>query len=315
MKKVIITADNVSSVDKSAKSTLEQSGFIVEEHNDVTRYSPKDLVLLLKDADAVIAGLEKYTEEVLKELPKLKLLARRGVGVDNIDPAAAAKYGIMITRTEGLVGSAVADLVMTYILENARKLSLHCNDMRQGIWSRRLSEGVRGKTLGLVGFGSIAKETALRANAFGMKVQCYYRHRDISAEKAYQTNYADFETLISTSDFISINVPLTEETRHMFHKEIFEQMKPSSVLINTARSGIVKTADLIIALKENKIRCAYIDVFDQEPDIDSPLHFCDNAFLTPHIGTFTRDTFTAMNNRCAEQVIEFFTNSLSNKQH
>ncbi len=308
MNKVIITANNVSSIDQNAKYLLEQSGFIVEEHPDVTRYSPKELILLLKDADAVLAGLEKYTGEMLRELTKLKLIARRGVGVDNIDLAAAMNYGIKITRTEGLVGAAVAELIMTYILENARMLSLHFNDMKQGIWSRRLSEGVTGRTLGLVGFGSIAKETAKRANAFGMRVQCYYRHRDPAAENAYQTSYVDFETLISTSDYISINVPLTEETRNMFHMATFEQMKPSSVLINTARSGIVNTADLIIALQENKIRNAYIDVFDYEPYIASPLQYCENAYLTPHIGTFTRETFTSMNNRCATQIIEFFNN-------
>ena len=309
MKKIIITADNVSAVDKNAKYMLEQAGFYVEEHPNAALYSQEELIPLLKDADAVIAGTEKYTEGMLSQLPKLKLIARRGVGVDNIDMTAARKYGIKITRTEGLVGSAVAELIMTYILEDARMLSLHCKDMKQNIWSRRLSEGVSQKQLGLVGFGSIAKETALRANAFGMKVFCYYRHRDISAEKAYQTSYVDFETLLSTSDYLSINVPLTAETENMFTMKAFQIMKPSSVLINTARSRIVKTADLVLALKENKIRSAYLDVFDQEPYTASPLHTCENAYLTPHIGTFTRGTFTAMNNRCAEQIIEFFNSS------
>ncbi len=317
MKKVIITANNVSAVDKNAKHMLEQAGFYVEEYPNAALYSQEELISLLKDADAVIAGTEQYTEDLLTQLPKLKLIARRGVGVDNIDMTAAMKNGIEITRTEGLVGSAVAELIMTYILENARMLSIHCNDMKQSIWSRRLSEGVSGKHLGLVGFGSIAKETALRANAFGMKVFCYHQHRDISTEKKHQTTYLDFETLISTSDYLSINVPLTKETENMFTMETFEKMKPSCVLINTARSRIVKTSDLVQALNENKIRNAYIDVFDQEPYTDSPLNTCENAFLTPHIGTFTRSTFTAMNNRCAEQIIEFFSSSeaLPNKQH
>lgn len=306
MKKIIITANNVSEVDLCTKYLLEQSGFYVEEYPDAFKYKPEEIIYILKDAEAVIAGLEPYTREILDHTPSLKLIARRGVGVDNIDLNAAQEHGILVTRTKGLVGSSVSELIMSYLLDHARMLSSHNATMKQGVWLRNLSEGVQGKTLGLVGFGSIAKETAVRANAFGMNVLTYHRHQDSITEQAYHVKYVDFYTLVTTSDYISINVPLTEETNNMFHKKVFDLMKPSSVLINTARSGIVNTEDLVSALKSKTINGAYIDVYDREPCIDSPLLSCDNATLTPHIGTFTRETFIAMNNRCAEQIIEFF---------
>lgn len=306
MKKVIITAGNVSSIDSGAKSKLKDAGLLVEEYPETEKLSVKERLQILQDADAVIAGLEVYDKGLLEQLPTLKLIARRGVGVDNIDLDAAKELGITVTITDGLVGSTVAELILAYLLEHSRKLSLHNLDMKQGIWSRRLSEGLRGKYLGLVGFGSIAKETAIRANSFGMKVLCYYRHRDPAMEQAYQVEYCDFNTLITISDYISVNVPLTKETTHLFTREAFQRMKSSAVLINTARSAIVHTGDLIEALHTGTIAGAYLDVYDAEPCNDPELLSCTNAFFTPHVGTFTKETFIAMNNRCAEQVLQFF---------
>lgn len=306
MIKVIITANNVSSIDHCTRQTLEKAGFYVEEYPEANALQKEEFISLLQGADAVIAGLEKYTREILERVPTLKLIARRGVGTDNIDMTVAKERGITITRTEGIVGAAVAELIMTYILEHARMLGAHNRDMKQGVWNRRLSGGVKGKTLGLIGFGSIAKETAIRANAFGMKVLCYYRHRDPASEQSFQVEYKDFDSLVAASDYISINVPLTEDTKHMFCWKVFDRMKSTSVLLNTARSGIVCIEDLVLALQEGKIAGAYLDVYDQEPCTDSPLSSCYNAVLTPHIGTFTKETFLSMNNRCAGQIMEFF---------
>ncbi len=306
MKKVVMAVSNISNINPDAKSRLENAGFHVEEYSDTLLLSQKELISLLQQADAVIAGLESYTAEVLTSLPSLKLIARRGVGVDNIDLEAAKKLGITVTRTEGLVGIAVAELIMGYLLEHSRMLSLHNEEMKKNIWNRHLAEGVYGKSLGLVGFGSISKEVAVRANAFGMNVVCYYRHRDTDIERQYNVQYCDFNTLISTSDYISINVPLTTDTTGMFHYEIFQKMKKTAVIINTARARIINTADLVHALQNQEIGGAFIDVFDQEPYHDSELMSCENTFLTPHIGTFTKSTFQAMNSRCIDQVIEYF---------
>jgi D-3-phosphoglycerate dehydrogenase len=306
MKKVIITANNVSSINPDAVSRLNHAGFEVEEYPDAASFSSEELLSILQNSSAVIAGVENYTREILVQTPSLKLIARRGVGVDNIDMEAASALGITVTRTEGLVGSAVAELIMAYLLEHSRKLSVHNADMKNNIWHRRLSEGLNGKTLGIIGFGSIAREVAVRANVFGVKVLCYYRHRDPELENRLNVQYTDFDSLISYSDYISVNVPLNEETRNMFHKAVFMKMKNTAVIINTARSQILNTEDLIDALKTSQIGGAYIDVYDLEPYHNMILLSCDNAFFTPHIGTYTRETFQAMNSRSIDQVIKFF---------
>ncbi len=308
MLKVVITANKVSEVDAEAVTMLRDAGFQVEEHPDAALYTKEKLKDILKDADAVIAGLEPYTKEDIQDMPKLKIIARRGVGVDMIDQEAIKERGIALTRTEGCVEDAVSELVMAYILEHARKLSLHNREMKQGIWSYHIGTGLKGKTLGIIGFGGIGKATAIRATAFGMRVVCYHRHSDPVVEKQYQAEYVDFDSLLAQSDYISVSVPLNADTKYLINKSAFERMKANAVLINTARGGVVNTADLAHALKNDQIAGACIDVFEQEPCTDSPLLECDNVILTPHIGTFTKETFTAMNNHCANSIIHFFKN-------
>jgi lactate dehydrogenase-like 2-hydroxyacid dehydrogenase len=306
MLKVVITANNVSGIDTTAAVMLKNAGFLVEEYPDAALFSREKLSNILKDADAVIAGLEPYTKEVIENMPKLKIIARRGVGVDNISQEAIKERSITLTRTEGCVEDAVSELVMAYILEHSRKLSMHNQEMKQGIWAYHIGSGLKGKTLGIAGFGSIGKATAIRANAFGMKVLCYHRHSNPEMEKEYNAEYVDFDTLLKESDYLSISIPLNSETRNTFNQSVFERMKPSAVLINTARGPIVNANDLATALKNKQIAGACIDVFDHEPCTDSPLRELENVILTPHIGTFTKETFVAMNNHCANSIIDFF---------
>ena len=306
MLKVVITANKVSEVDTEAITMLKSAGFLVEEYPDAALYTKEKLKDILKDADAVIAGLEPYTKEVIQDMPKLKIIARRGVGIDAIDQEAIRERGIALTRTEGCVEDAVSDLVMAYILEHARNISMHNREMKQGIWAYHIGTGLKGKTLGIIGFGGIGKATASRANAFGMRVVCYHRHSDPVAEKQYQAEYVDIDSLLAQSDYISVSVPLNPETKYLINKSTFERMKASAILINTARGGVVNTADLVHAIKSGQIAGACIDVFEQEPCTDSPLMEFDNVILTPHIGTFTTETFTAMNNHCANSIINFF---------
>lgn len=306
MVKIVITANHFSSVDDTIKLRLKEAGFIVKEYNDVTNYSFDKLVSILKDADGIIAGLEVYDRALLAQLPKLNIIARRGVGTDNIDMDAAKDFGIKITITDGLVGDSVGELVMAYMLDHSRKLSLHTSFMKEGQWNRILSEGLRGKTLGLIGFGSIGKSVAQLAVPFGMNVLCYYRNRDIDLENKYQVTYCDMNTLLFTSDYVSLHVPLTKETTHMLNVDTFHKMKPSAVVINTSRSKVIKTKDLVYSLQSNLIDAVYLDVFDQEPTSDLELLRCAKGSFTPHIGTFTKSTFQSMNYRCANQIMHYF---------
>lgn len=306
MAEVCITAENVTALDGGETvRLLRDAGFAVREIEGAGELDRETLARAIGGADAVMAGTERYDAALLERLPNLKLVSRRGAGWDNVDLAAAAACGIRVANTPGVTGAAVAELTMSLILAADRQLGAHDAAMKRGEWKRILAEGLAGKTLGLVGFGGIGREVAVRARAFGMRVLCYYRRRDAAAEREYGAQYAPLNELLAGSDFVSVHVPLTGETRGMFGAAEFARMKPSAVFVNTARGAVADEAALAEALRFGAIRGAAVDVYGEEPCRQSPLMACENAILTPHIGSFTRQTFLAMNRMCAQNIIAF----------
>ena len=305
MRKVCILAEDVSAVDTCTVRLLQKSGFEVSEIPGNRALPQEDVYDFIKDADAVIAGAEQYSADLLKKLPKLKVIARRGVGFDNVDLAAAEQCGIRVTRTVGAVEEAAAELTMAFVLNFARLLPQQDAAMKQGKWQRMLAMGLSGKTIGLIGFGGIGQEVARRAGAFGMRVLYYSRRRRMTEEKMLGAEYVELEQLLQESDFVSLHCPLTEQTFHLIGEEELEKMKASSVLINTARGPVCDETVLAKALQQGKIRGAAVDVFPCEPETDSPLLACENVMLTPHIATFTRDAFVKMNNMAAQSIIDW----------
>lgn len=308
-KTVAILCDSVSSLDHGAVDLLKKHGFAVRELAEGTSRSSDLFWELTDQAIAIIAGMEPYQEEILQKLPDLKVIARRGVGVDNIDLDACARHQITVTRTVGAVEHAVAELTMAFILQFAREIDPMSSQMKKHCWNKILSEGCYGKTLCFVGFGAIAQKTAQMATAFGMKIAYYSRHRNLEAESALHAKYLALDELLSTADYLSVNVPLTPQTKAMIGETELNQMKPDAVLINTARGPIVQEQALAEALRQGKLRGAAIDVFDQEPTTDSPLLDCPNIILTPHVGTYTRETFIKMNQMAAQSIVDYFSDS------
>ena len=288
MRKVCILAEDVSAVDTCTVRLLQKSGFEVSEIPGNRALPQEDVYDFIKDADAVIAGAEQYSADLLKKLPKLKVIARRGVGFDNVD-----------------VEEAVAELTMAFVLNFARLLPQQDAAMKQGKWQRMLAMGLSGKIIGLIGFGGIGQEVARRAGAFGMRVLYYSRRRRMTEEKMLGAEYVELEQLLRESDFVSLHCPLTEQTFHLIGEEELGKMKASAVLINTARGPVCDEAVLAKALQQGKIRGAAVDVFPREPETDSPLLSCENVMLTPHIATFTRDAFVKMNNMAAQSIIDW----------
>lgn len=309
MAEVCITAGNVTVLDGGETvRLLQETGFAVREIRDAGAMDGEALARAIGNADAVMAGMERYSAAVLSRLPNLKLISRRGAGVDNIDMGAAQRQGIRVANTPGVTSAAVADLTMLFILAFDRQLGAHDALMKQGIWSKILADGLVGKTLGLVGFGGIAREVAARAKSFGMQLLCYYRNREEAAERACGIQYAPLDELLAKGDYVSVHVPLTEQTRAMFGAAEFARMKPNAVFINTARGAVADEAALAEALRSGIIRGAAVDVYAEEPCKASPLMGCENVILTPHVGSFTRQTFAAMNRMCAENIIAFLQN-------
>lgn len=310
--KVVVTARNFSTDDKTALQMLQNAGFEVDDHSaeDIGSATDEEYVRsLILDADAVICGPEGISNQAVAESKNLKIVSRRGVGYDSIDVDFCKKNGIAVARALGTVEGSVAESVMAYILYFARRIDLQSESMNKGEWKRIMTPGAKNHTLGLIGFGGIGKEIAKRAVPFGMDVLYYCRH----PKDEFGAHYAELDELLSKSDYVSINVPLTESTVNMIDEKTFSKMKDGAIFINTARSKIVDTNALVDALKSGKLSGAAVDVFDNEPCTDSPLIGLPNVVLTPHTAPFTKENFREMNNRAAKSVIEFFNGTLDSR--
>ena len=307
MATVLITSEFFGKFDDAARKMLVNAGHKVIDNPYGHKFlSPEEIIPYARDSDAFICDLEKITKEVIDAAPKLKIISRRGVGVDNVDCRYADSKGIEVARTLGIVEAPVAELVMAYILHFSRNVSQMNTMMHQGIWQKLMSLSVEGETLGIAGMGNIGIQVAKRAAAFGMKILYYSRSRNEVAEKEYGAKKASFDELLSASDFISVNMALTEETRGLFDYTAFSKMKQSAYFINTARGAIINEQDLKKALDEKLISGAALDVFDIEPQTESIFKGMDNVILTPHIGSFTREVFIKMDIAAAENVIRRF---------
>ena len=314
--KIVITARNFTNYDRAAVESLRACGHEIidlTEQNFTIATPESEMVAALSDAQAAICGLEPITDHVLAHCPKLELVSRRSIGYDSIDLDACRAHGVAVTRLTGMVEGAVAEHVMAYILYFAKRIDLQNAAMQRGEWVRVMTPGAKGRTLGLVGFGGIGKEIAKRATAFGMRVIYTCRHPNPAWESEFGVTYRDMDSLLAESDYVSLNVPLTDQTRGMFSAPQFEQMKSTAVLINIARGGVVDVSALRRALEDGKIGGAAIDVYESEPCTDSPLVGCDKAVLTPHTAPFTSENFIAMNNRAAQNVLDFFSGTLDEK--
>ncbi len=311
--KIAINARNFTSADKAAVQMLIDAGHEVVDFGDLGMGIGTDeakVIETLGDADIVIAGLEPYTENVFKACPNLKMISRRGIGYDSIDIEACKGNGITLARTFGSVEGAVAEHVMAYILYFSRRIDLQNESMHKKLWERTLMPGAKGRTLGLLGFGGIGKEIAKRASAFGMQVYYHCRNPKPEWTAQYGVKYAPLDDMLAMSDYVSVNVPLTQSTRGLCDEAFFSKMKEGSVFINIARGQVMNVQDLKSALESGRLSGAGIDVFDTEPCTDSPLAGCQNAVLTPHTAPYTSENFIEMNRVAASNVIAFVNGDL-----
>jgi glyoxylate reductase len=252
---------------------------------------------------------DRVDEELIEKAPNLKMIANCAVGFNNIDIAAATKRGILVSNTPGVLTDATADLTFALILSVARRVVEGDAMTRSGgfkSWAPFVFLGseVTGKTLGIIGLGEIGKAVALRARCFRMPVLYYNRSRlPESQEQELNATYTDFSTLLSRSDFISLHVPLTDQTRHLIGKNELELMKQSAFLINASRGPVVDEKALLKALRTNMIAGAGLDVYENEPEVTPGLPDLANVVLLPHLGSATIETRTKMASLAVENLL------------
>lgn len=255
-----------------------------------TELTPKQLLGEIKNYDVlVVRGATKVTKGIIDAGRKLKIIARAGVGLDNINVQAASARNIELINAPEAPTIAVAELVIGLMLAWARRLPRADASMKQGRWEKAQLVGseLRGKTLGIVGTGKIGRAVGYKAKAFLMNLLAFDVAQSAEFSERVGARYVDLDGLLRESDFITLHVPLTPQTHHMIGGRELELMKPTAVLINTSRGGVIDEAELVKALKKGKIAGACLDVFEREPPEDSPLLKLPNVVLTPHIGAST----------------------------
>jgi glyoxylate reductase len=263
-----------------------------------------------REVEGILVNSAQVTEEVLLAAPRLRAISNCGVGYDNIDVAACNRRRIPITNLAGSLEETTADLAFMLLLATARRAVEADRYVRDGRWDRWQSGLLHGldvhhKTLGLVGFGGIGQPMARRGLGFSMRILYHTRHRaDESVERELHAEHTDLETLLRESDFISLHIPLTSETRHIIDGKALGLMKSTAILVNTARGPVVDEEALVEALSSGQIAGAGLDVFEKEPQITPNLAGLANVVLAPHIGSATGETRLRMATLAVTNLIE-----------
>ena len=271
------------------------------EHAKV--YSDAELMEILPDCDAVLAG-GALTREMIECAGRLKIISNYGAGYDRVDVDAADEHGVIVTNIPDSTAYSTAELAFALMISTYRRIAELDKMVRalpgQDVFGmgKHMGHNLMGATLGIVGMGRIGKTLMNMAKAFGMKV-IYHNRRKI---EGMENDWRGLSDLLSDADIVSLNCPLTDETRGLIGKEQFEKMKDGAVLINTARGGVVDTDALIEALRSGRLSGAGIDVYPNEPQVPEELKAFENVVLTPHIGTNTHEARQGMASAAAERI-------------
>lgn len=288
------------------------SEFDVTMHDEVSLLSKKEIIEGLKGKDALLCLLsDKIDGEIIKSNPNLKIIANYGAGFNNIDIKTATEKRIPVTNTPLASTNATSDLTMGLIIAIARRIVEGDKATRKGKFSGwaplyHLGVEVTGKTLGIIGMGSIGRAVAKRASGFDMNIIYYSRSRlDEEVEKELNLQYMSLDDVVRKSDFLSLHLSYSPEVFHMIDGNKLKMMKPSAYLINAARGPLVDEKALLRALKEGIIKGAALDVYENEPEVTSGFEDLDNVILTPHIGNATIETRGEMAKIAARNIISY----------
>jgi len=286
-------------------------GFIDEEKEEFERIGAElilaqvreeeDLIRVCKEADGLLNQYAPLTRRVLENLPKCKVIARYGIGLDPVDLRAATDLGIIVANVPDYCIDEVADQAIALLLTLVRKTAFVDQRVKSGQWDFRQGRAIhqiKGKTMGLMGCGKIGLEVAKRISSFGVRVIAF----DPWIEKVHERiALTDLDTVLKESDFISVHCPLNESTRHLIGEREFKKMEKKPLLINTSRGPIIEEKAFIEALKEGLVSGAGLDVLEKEPpDPQNPLLKMENVILAPHVGFYSEESIHELKRRAAE---------------
>jgi D-3-phosphoglycerate dehydrogenase len=286
--RVLVTANSYGKFNPKLKTELESQVKQVIYNKTGKPLSSDQVADLLPGIDGYIAGLDQIDQKALESSDTLKVIARYGVGFDQVDLHAASDKGIIVTNTPGANSASVAELALGMILMLARQIPTATQALQQGQWPRLPGLTLEDKTVGIIGLGAIGKHLAKRLSGFDCRLLAYDPFGDKDFAQRYDISLVDLSALIASSDFISLHVPVLKETRGMVNSEFIDAMKKGSFIINTSRGELVDEKALLEGLQSGHIRGAGLDAFSKEPpDIDNPLLSLPQVVCTPHLGAQT----------------------------
>ncbi len=295
---IVVTPRSFGQHDEGLRRELEAA--VGEVHYRPGPLTAAELAPIVADADGLLAGLDEVTDAVFERAPRLRVVARYGVGVDRIELAAAARHGVTITNTPNANANAVAELTLALVLALARPIAAGCDRVRAGEWPALQGLEVRGRTIGLLGLGRIGSLVATKATALGLRVLAH----DPFVTESDAAELVDLDTLAAESDYLSLHAPLTDATRGVVDRSLLERVKPGAAIVNTARGELIDEAALRWALDEGRLRGAALDVLAEEPPrAGHPLLGRDDVLVTPHMGPHTAEATYSMGRIALEELL------------
>lgn len=308
--KVLVSASHFDTLCKDAWKLLEENGLevVFDKEKEFPAYTTEEIQNLREREEIVAAliGMDDFRDErKFEALPNLKAVAKFGVGIDNIDVAFAEKYGVKVLNAPGQNSNSVAELTICLMLDLLRQVvPLHCK-VEKGLWPRYMGTEIKNKTVGLIGFGAIARLVAKKLKAFDAKILAYDMYPNEELARDLGVKLTDFETVIQNSDIISVHIPATSETYHLFGKDVFRRMKEGAYFVNTARGALADLDALADSLSSGHLAGAAIDAFEKEPlSEDTPILKCENVILTPHTGGETKEAYYNISMKTAGDIVK-----------
>jgi len=287
--KVVVTDSEYVSMHHEREQLEKLGGELILCHGR----SEEEIIANAADADGIMVQYGPITRRIIENLPKLRAIVRYGIGIDCVDVKAATEHGIMVANVPDYGLQDVADHTVALLLTAVRKIVPLNAAVKSGVWDFNLARPayrLQGKTLGLVAFGTIARMVAQRVRPFGVNVQVHDPYLTAEAITAAGATSVDLETLMATSDYISLHTPLSAATHHMINADMLSRVKPTAILVNTARGGLIDETALVAALESGKLGGAALDVTSVEPiNPDNPLLKLNNVIITPHAAWYTEE--------------------------
>src|SRR5258705_2470721 len=298
----VAVADSVFPNLDPAKEVLSAIGAELQLAADS---SPESVMKLAADADAVLVTYAKINADMIRQMKKVRIISRFGIGVDSVDLDAATQQGIVVTKVPDYCIDEVSDHAMALLLAAVRKIPMATDQVHAGTWKMPNFVPIhrlRGSVLGLVGFGRIPQLVAPKAQAFGLRVVAYDPYVPAEVFAKADVERVEFPQLLKMSDYVSIHSPLVPETKGLFNADAFRQMKKTAYVVNTARGPIIDEAALAAALDAGEIAGAALDVMTQEPPVNSPLIGNREAILTPHTSFYSEESLVELQTKASQEV-------------